>query len=113
MHAIVNRLMLPKEFGGILALLELRHFACQDGEDMPFFDAMMRGEMSTELNASRNELPERHVAGPLVGGAGCVKQSPGFAEMVVLIHNVSTSVGYEHLDFEFRTKYSMVSAMLL
>jgi len=105
--------MLPKEFSGILALLELRHFACQDGEEMLFFDAMVRGEMSAELNAGRKELPERHVAGPLVGGAGCVKQSPGFAEMVVLIYNVSISVGYEHLGFDSRTKYSMVSAIPL
>lgn len=81
----MNLLVLSQQFRGVLALLELWHFLRENGEDVLFFDRVVRGEVRAELQAGGEELLEGEIAGAFVGLAGCVEKCPGLAEVVVLV----------------------------
>lgn len=53
-----------------------------------FFDAVVGGEVGAEVEAGLDEGAGGEVGGALVGGAGCVEEVPGLAEVVVEVFHV-------------------------
>lgn len=59
--------MLAQQLSGVLAVLEFWHLLCEHGEDVLFFNAVVRGKVGHELETQGEEAFEGEIGWPFVG----------------------------------------------
>lgn len=84
-HAVVDLPVLAQQLGGVAPGLELGHLGCEQGENVLFFDAVVRRQVRAELQSGRQELLEGQVLRSSVRFARRVEERPLLSEVVVLV----------------------------